>query len=123
MPKRKFNTYNDGVVSIYREKPRATDFNAKRNAKSLDDMDFLLRLDYEESSRREEDMEFAKKNGFSLSLKIRTRAVPGVDKQSNCMAVIDGYLYSVQYADKNREEMWLYLEQVRRLEGVRNLAT
>lgn len=115
MPKRKFSTYNDGVVSIYKEKPRATDFGAKRNAKTLDDMDFLVRLDFEESSRREEDMELAKKNDFSLSLKIRTRAVPGVDKKSNCMAVIDGYLYAVQYADKNREEMWLYLEGVRKL--------
>lgn len=115
MAKRKLNTYNDGVVHIYKEKPRATDFGAKRNTKTLDDMDFLVRLDYEESSRREEDMEFASKRGFSLTLKIKTRAVPGVDNNCNCKAVIDGYLYDVQYTDKNREEMWLYLEGVRKL--------
>lgn len=113
MAKRKIDTYNDGVVRIYREKPRTTDFNAKRNTKSLDDMDFIVRLDYEESSRREEDFETAKKNGFSLSLKIRTRAVPNVDNK--CKAVIDGYLYDVCYIDKTRSEMWLFLEGVRKL--------
>lgn len=113
MPKRKFGTYNDGVVSIYRGKPRTTDFGAKRNTRTLDDMDFVVRLDFEESSRREEDMEFAERSGFSLTLKIRTRAVSGVD--NNCKAVIGDYLYDVQYIDKTREEMWLYLEGVRRL--------
>lgn len=113
MNKRKFNTYNDGVASIYRDKPRTTDFGAKRNSRTLDDMDFIVRLDFEESSRREEDMEFAEKSGFSLTLKIRTRAVPNVD--NTCKAVIDGHLYDVQYIDKTRTEMWLYLEGVRRL--------
>lgn len=113
MAKRKLDTYNDGVVRIYREKPRETTFGAKRNTRTLDDMDFIVRLDYEESSRREEDMEFAEKNGFSLSLKIRTRAVKGVS--NDCKAVIDGYLYDVRYTDKSRTDMWLYLEGVRRL--------
>lgn len=113
MSKRKLNTYNDGVVRIYRDKPRSTDFNAKRNTRTIDDMVFVIRLDYEESSRREEDMEFAEKSGFSLSLKIRTRAVKGVD--TDCKAVIDGYLYDVRYTDKDRTDMWLYLEGVRKL--------
>lgn len=114
MPKRKISTYNDGVVSIYREKPRTTDFNAKKNPRTLDDMDFIVKLAYEESSRREQDLEFAEKLGFSLTLKIRTRAVPGVD--SKCKAVIDGHLYDVRDTDKSREEMWLYLEGVRKLD-------
>lgn len=113
MAKRKFETFNDGVVSIYREKPRTTDFGAKRNARTLEDMEFVVLLAFEESSRREEDMEFAEKSGFSLTLKIRTRAVPGVD--NNCKAVIDGYLYDVQYIDKTRADMWLFLEGVRKL--------
>lgn len=113
MAKRKLETFNDGVALIYREKPRTTDFGAKRNAKTLEDMDFVVRLDYEESSRREEDMEFAERSGFSLTLKIRTRAVPGVDNK--CKAVIDGYLYDVRYTDKTRTTMWLYLEGVRKL--------
>lgn len=113
MPKRKFSAYNDGVVRIYREKPKSTDFNAKKNAKALDDMDFIVRLDYEEASRREEDLEFAERSGFSLTLKVKTRAVGGVDNR--CKAVIDGYLYDVRYIDKNRTEMWLYMEGVRKL--------
>lgn len=115
MSKRKFNTYNDGVAGIYRERPRTTDFGAKRNARTLDDMDFVVRLDFEESSRREEDMEFAERIGFSLTLKIRTRAVPGVDNK--CKAVIDGHLYDVRYIDKNREEMWLFMEGERKLDS------
>lgn len=112
---RKRNTYNDGVVSVYRDKSTTTDFNARRNAKTLDDLDFVVRLDFEESSRREEDLEFAERSGFSLTLKVRTRLVPGVDNA--CKAVVDGYLYDIRYVDKTRTEMWLYME------GVRSLAT
>lgn len=113
MAKHKLSTYNDGVVRIYRAKEKKTDFNAKRNVSALDDLEFVMRLDYEEASRREEDVEFAEKSGFSLTLKIKTRAVPGVDNK--CKAVIDGYLYDVRYIDKNRTEMWLYMEGVRKL--------
>lgn len=113
MPKRKLSTYNDGVVRIYREKAKSTDFNAKRNVKALEDMDFIVRLDYEEASRREEDLEFAERSGFSLTLKVKTRAVGGVDNR--CKAVIDGYLYDVRYIDKSRTEMWLYMEGVKKL--------
>lgn len=113
MPKRKLSTYNDGVVLVYRAKEKKTDFNAKRNVSAVEDMDFICRLDYEEASRREEDMEFAEKSGFSLTLKIKTRAVPGVDNK--CKAVIDGHLYDVRFIDKSRTEMWLYMEGVRRL--------
>lgn len=115
MPTRKRNTYNDGVVRIYRDKVKRTDFNAKRNVLTLDDMDFIARLDFGESSRREEDLEFAERSGFSLTLKVRTRLAPGVD--NSCKAVIDGYLYDIRYVDKTRTEMWLYME------GVRALAT
>lgn len=113
MAKRKLETFNGGVVYIYRDKPRATDFGAKRNTKALENMDFVVRLDYEESSRREEDLEFAKRSDFSLTMKIKTRAVPCVD--NTCKAVIDGYLYDVRYTDKTRTAMWLYLEGVRKL--------
>lgn len=115
---RKRNTYNDGVVRVYREKVRTTDFNAKRNVKTLADLDaldFVVRLDFEESSRREEDLDFAERSGFSLTLKVRTRLAPGVDNA--CKAVVDGYLYDIRYVDKTRTEMWLYME------GVRSLAT
>ncbi len=111
MNKPKFSRYNDGVVMIYREKEKRSNFAAKENVSALDDMEFIVKLDYEESSKREQDMDFAEQNGFSLSLKVRTRYLKCVDNK--CKAVIDGYLYDVSYVDKNRYEMWLFLEGVK----------
>lgn len=113
MNKPKFNRYNDGVVSIYREKEKRSNFAAKENVSALDDMEFIVKLDFEESSKREQDMEFANQNGFSLSLKVRTRYMPLVDNK--CKAVIDNYLYDVSYVDKDRVEMWLFLEGIKEL--------
>lgn len=113
--KSKFSKYNDGVVHIYREKLRMTDFNAKKNVSALENMDFIVRLDFEECAKREQDLEFALQNDYSLNLKIKTRLMNSVDNK--CKAVIDGYLYDVRNIDTNRSEMWLYLEQVRKLNG------
>ncbi len=109
----KFSKYNDGVVSIYREKERKTDFSAKQNVSDLDNLDFIVKLAFEESAKREQDMEFAQQNDFSLTAKIKTRLVKGVDNK--CKAIIDGYLYDVSYIDKNRNEMWIFLEGVKSL--------
>lgn len=115
MSKPKFSRYNDGVVAIYREKPRRTDFAAKQNVSVLDDMDFIVKLAYEESSRREQDIDFAEQMGFALTLKVRTRYFIGVDNK--CKAIINGYLYDVSYVDKSRTEMWLYLEGVKKIDS------
>lgn len=115
MSKTKFSRYNDGVISIYREKPRRTDFAAKQNVSALDDMDFVVKLAFEESSRREQDIDFAEQMGFSLTYKVRTRYFDGVDNK--CKAVVGNYLYDVSYVDKTRTEMWLYLEGVRKLDS------
>ena len=112
--KPKFSRYNDGVVLIYREKTKRNSFAAKENVSELDDMDFIAKLDFEESSKREQDMEFASQNSFTLTLKVRTRYLPLVDNK--CKAVIDGYLYDISYVDKSRTEMWLYMEGVKRLD-------
>ena len=112
--KPKFSRYNDGVVFIYREKGKHSNFGAKENVSVLDDMEFVAKLDYEEASKREQDLEFAEQQGFSLSLKVKTRYLKSVDNR--CKAVIDGYLYDVSYVDKNRVEMWLYLEGVKSLD-------
>lgn len=111
--KNKFSTYNDGVVSIYREKKRETDFSAKQNVETTEDMEFIVKLAFEEASKREQDLEFANQNDFSLSLKIKTRLCKGVDNK--CKAIIDNYLYDVSYMDKDRKEMWLYLEGIKAL--------
>ena len=115
MQKSKFKKYNDGVVRIYREKKRNTDFNAKKNVSALDDMDFIVKLDFAESAKREQDLDFAEQNDFTLTMKINTPFVKTVDNK--CKAVIDGYLYDVSYIDKSRTEMWLYLEGVKKIDS------
>ena len=112
--RKKFGTFNDGVVKVYREKPRQTDFNAKRNVATIDDMIFIARLDFEEKSRREQDAQFAEQNDFTLSLKIKTRLLNSIDNK--CKAVIDGTLYDVSYLDKTRTEMFFYLSEVRKID-------
>lgn len=105
--------FNDGVLSVYREKEIKTDFSARRNVQTLDDMDFIVKLNYEEASKRQQDMEFAEQLGFSLSLKVKTRWVPSVT--SKMKAAINGYLYDIRYLDKSGREMYLYLEGVREI--------
>lgn len=109
----KLSRFNDGVLSIYRDKGVKTDFSARKNVQTLDDMDFIVKLNYEESSKRQQDMEFAEQLGFSLSLKVKTRWVPQVT--SKMKVAINGYLYDIRYMDKSGREMYLYLEGVREL--------
>jgi len=113
--KNKFSRYNDGVVGIYRPKPRKTDFNAKTNVKTEDDMDFIVKLGFEECSKREQDLDFAMQNDFTLSLKIKTRLRKDIDNK--CKAIIDGYLYDVSYIDASRTELFIYLEGVKALDS------
>ena len=109
-----FARLNDGVAYVYREKPRRTDFSAKKNVRELDDLDFVCKLAFEEMSKRQQDQEFANQNGFSLSMKIRTRFVANVD--SKCKVVINGFLYDIADIDKTRTELYLYLEEVREID-------
>lgn len=118
MTKPKFSRYNDGVVFIYREaEGRKTDFSAKKNVQTLEDMEFIVKLAFEEASKREQDIEFALQHDFTLSLKIKTRLCNGVDNK--CKAVIDGYLYDVSHIDIDRRkaEMWLYLQGVKQIDS------
>lgn len=110
-----FACFNDGVVSIYRDKVVRTDFGAKQNTRVLDDMEFIAKMDYEEMSKRQQDQDFAEQSGFSLSMKIHTRLIPNVD--SKCKAVIGNTLYDVSYIDKTRTDLFLYLEEVRQLDS------
>ena len=114
MSKSKFSTYNDGAVFIYKEKPKRSSFAAKENVSVLEDMDFIIRLDFEQVAKRQQDMEFAEQMGFSLSMKLKTRYIPTI--KSKYKAVINNYLYDVAYIDDDRKEMWLYLEGVRALD-------
>lgn len=111
MIKSKFSRYNDGVIFVYRPNIKRTDFGAKQNVSVLDDMMFVAKLDFEESSRREQDMDFAEQNGCTLSLKVHTRNVSDIDNK--CKVVINNYLYDIWYVDKTKTDMYLYLEGVK----------
>lgn len=113
MKKSKFSTYNDGVVYLYREKERKTNFAAKQNVSVLEDMDFIVKLCYEETSKRQQDIEFAEQMDFSLSMKIKTPYFKGIENKFK--AVINNYLYDIVYIDNDKKEMWLYLEGIRGL--------
>lgn len=105
-----FARYNDGVVHIYRETERRSNFGAKLNATALDDLKFIAKLSYAEQSKRQQDIEFANQQGFSLELKIKTRFIKGVDNK--CKAVINGYLYDIDYVDATKTELYLYMQGV-----------
>lgn len=101
-------TYNDGVVTIYRDREdNATSFNAPVNVERLADMDRVVSLAYYECSKREEDFDFADRMSFSLDIKIRTHNIDGVD--SECKAVVSGMLYDIGSIDRAKREMFLYL--------------
>lgn len=109
-----FQRFNDGVVSVYTENARRSNFGAKENARGLEDLTFVCKLDFEEMSKRQQDQEFAQQNGHTLTLKIHTRLVPMVD--SSCKVVIGGTLYDIYDIDKTRTDLYLYLEEVRKFD-------
>ncbi len=106
----KFSSYNDGVVSIYREKDRRSNFGAKQNVKVLDDLQFIAKLAFSQLSKRQEDVEFAEQQSFTLSLKIKTRFIKGVDNK--CKAVIGNMMYDISYIDTTKTEQFLYMQEV-----------
>lgn len=101
-------SYSDGVAAFYAEKPRASSFAAKVNAATLDDLEFIVKLCYAESSVRAQDYEFAEQVGFNVSAKLRTHLYPAV--KPGCKAVIGPNMYTVRHVDASRTEMFIYLE-------------
>lgn len=110
MQRNEFARYNDGVVFLYREKKRESSFSAKKNAVSLEHLDFIAKMAFAELSKREQDLEFAQQHSFSLDMKIKIRNIKGVDNK--CKAVINGYLYDISYLDITKTEIFLYLQGV-----------
>lgn len=106
----KFSTYNDGVLTIYKDKGERSSFAAKVNANSLDGLEFVVKLAFAEMSKRESDLEFAESMQFSLDYKVKTRFVNGVTNKHK--AVIGDVLYDVSYIDATKTEMFLYLHKI-----------
>ncbi len=109
--------YLDGFAYIYRSKEtNRSNFGAKTNIKSLDEMDQLYKLAYQQSYKRLQDLEFAESSGRDLTLKIKTRLVPGIKNSDK--VVINNVLYDIIYTDEDRaqKELYLYLEEARSIE-------
>lgn len=110
MRRKKRNSYNDGIVKFYKKK------NVEKNVKSLDDLEYLGFLYFEEKSKRQQDYEFAEQHGAKLSMKIATPDDGSMDTYGN--AVIGDGIYAIINADRNKEkqELYFYLEEIRKIE-------
>lgn len=109
MAKKKLSSYSDGVAELYRKK------NVEKNVKSLDDLEYLGFLCFEEKSKRQQDIEFAEQLGANLTMKIATPDNGDMDSSRNI--VIDDVIYAIIYIDRNKQkrELYFYLEEVRKI--------
>lgn len=111
--KSRFSRYNDGMLYVCEQRQQDTDFSAVKNARSMKDLNKILKLAYEEKSKRDEDIQFAESIGRSLSMKVKARSHEKVD--STKKITIGDKLYSIINIDHDRtaKEMYLYLEEER----------
>ena len=116
MLKKKISSYNDGVIGIYKEKPLRTDFNAKKNARAIDNYDHVTNLWYSEENKRQEDFLFAEAMGKKLTMKVKTPLVEGIE--NNHKVILNDYVYDIIRIDPDRKKKDLYFY----LEGGRELA-
>lgn len=112
--KKELPTYPDGVLGIYKAKPRKTDFAARRNIEKRSDMEFVASLCFNTQTIREQDYEFAERASFKLALKVKTPRFDLVT--SDHLALIGTTLFDVSHIDKTKDEMYLFLEEVREID-------
>lgn len=109
------SNYNNGYLRIYKQKENTTDFGAKKNIKTINDMVLIVKLAYEECSKRQQDFDFAESKNRILSLKVKTRMYKDISNKYKI--VIEKQLYDiVSYdIDRKNKEVYFYLEEVRKL--------
>lgn len=112
--KRQLPSYPDGVLGIYKAKPRKTDFGAKKNIERREDMEFIASLCFNVQTIRDQDYEFAERKSFKLSLKVKTPRFDLVE--SDNLALIGDTLFDISHIDTTKNEMYLYLEEVRTID-------
>lgn len=113
---KKLSNYNDGYIRVYKEIPIQTDFGAKKNIKTIDNLEFIVKLAYEECSKRQQDLDFAESSSRSLNLKVKTRRYKNIE--NNYKVIIENTLYDIIYIDEDKKnrELYFYLEEVMDLE-------
>ena len=116
MIQKKKNSFNDGVVGVYSEKPLKTDFNAKTNAKTINDYEHIIDLCFSEETKRQEDFLFAEAMGKKLTWKIKTPLVQGIE--SNYKIIFNNDAYDIINVDQDNtnKELYIYLERGRKVE-------
>ena len=109
----KKSNFNDGYIRICKEIPQKTDFGAKKNIKDMDNLSFIVKLAFQECSKREQDLQFAESSDRTLNLKVKTRLFKGVTSEHK--VILNGVLYDIIYIDEDRvnREMYFYLERVK----------
>lgn len=114
MIKRRFTPFNDGYLFVVEVNKAPSDFGAKKNAETATDLTKVVKLAYQTMSARDDDLDFAERQGRTLSMKVRTRAVPCTMKKTHSV-VIGNKLFSIVKLDIDREkgEMYFYLEEER----------
>ena len=113
--KSRFSTFNDGVLWVCEPESSVSDFNAIKNTSREDQLEKIEKLVYHEMSKRDQDMEFAESQGRVLSIKVKCKLRPKVNTLHQIL--IEKTLYSIIKLDedRSRDEMYLYLEEVRKL--------
>ena len=108
--------YNDGYIRIYKEKNKESDFGARENIKSIDDLEFIVKLAYKECSKRQQDLDFAESNDRTLNVKVKTRFYKNINNEYK--VTIENTLYDIIYIDEDRKnrELYFYLEEVTEVE-------
>lgn len=109
--------FKDGYAKVCRYDRATSTFGAAKNARSMNDLQKVGKLAFDEMARRQQDIDFAESDERSLSYKIRTRLQPDLCREEFCI-VIGRILYDVITIDTDRaaELAYWYLEEVRELE-------
>lgn len=108
--------YTDGVVSMYEnDKTNVSSFGAVKNPQSIDNLELVVKLRFNIKTSRDIDIEFAEAHGRTLSMKVVTPICKAVESLQ--YAVIGNTLYTAYKVDYDdvEKEMYLYLEEVRKL--------
>ena len=111
--KAKWQTFNDGVLALARDKAKVGTFAERLNVDELDDLDIYEHVHYGTMSIRTEDVDFAEQTGISLSMKVRIRNVAACKPGDK--AVIGSDLYNIGSLDRSADRTiaYLYLEHMR----------
>lgn len=109
-------TYNSGVLYVCKPSGQKSSFAAVKNQDRSEYLEKVLKLNFDEKSRRDRDMEMAEAHDRYLTLKVRTRLRNEVN--STHKVLIGKTLYSIIYIDPDRKagDMYLYLEEERKLD-------